>query len=34
MEMNVLITSDNPDRTYDQHDTKIRRRSKTIARKI
>jgi hypothetical protein len=34
MEMNLLITAGYPDHTYDQHDTKIRRRSKTIARKI
>jgi len=33
MEMNVLITTGYSDQTYDRHDTKIRRRSKTIARK-
>ena len=32
MEMDVLITTDYSDQTYDQHDTKIRNRSKTIAR--
>jgi hypothetical protein len=31
--MNILITTVYSDQTYHQHDTKIRRRSKTIARK-